>query len=112
MPEALMSMAYLIALLFSWGCIILVDARFRLFLVRSPLRAGAVLALGTVFFLAWDLAGIALGVFLHGPAPFMTGVMLAPELPLEELVFLLFLCHLAMVATLGFQKLLTRREPA
>lgn len=98
------NLLYLGTLLLSAGCMLVVDWRFRLFLFAHPVRAAAVTLTGTAFFLAWDLAGIALGIFLHGPAPYMTGIMLAPELPLEELVFLLFLCHLTMVLVLGAQR--------
>ncbi|WP_223881174.1 lycopene cyclase domain-containing protein [Nesterenkonia ebinurensis] len=100
------SFLYLGSLLISTGCMLLLDWRFRLFVFRAPVRAGLVLVAGTAFFLLWDLAGIALGIFLHGPGPYMTGIMLAPELPLEELFFLLFLCHLTMVLVLGAQRLL------
>lgn len=110
MPDELISMVYLTVLLVSAACMVLVDWRFRLFLFRSPVRATVVLVLGTVFFLAWDLAGIALGIFLHGPGPYMTGIMLAPELPVEELVFLLFLSHLTMVLVLGAHRLLGSAE--
>lgn len=103
-----MSFAYLAALLVSAAGVLLLDARFRLFCWRSPARAATVLALGTAFFLAWDLAGIGLGVFLHGTGPYQTGIMLAPELPLEELVFLLFLCELTMVLVLGARRILDR----
>ncbi|HEV6954581.1 MAG TPA: lycopene cyclase domain-containing protein [Promicromonospora sp.] len=104
-----MSWAYLAVLLVSGACVLAVDRRFRLFVWRSPARAALVLALGTAFFLAWDLTGIALGVFLHGAGPYQTGVLLAPELPLEELVFLLFLCELTMVLVQGARRLLTLR---
>lgn len=110
MPVDLTSMLYLGTLLLSAGCILLVDWRFKIFVFLHPVRAALVTLGGAVFFLAWDLAGIGLGIFLHGPAPYMTGVMLAPELPLEELVFLLFLCHLTMVLVLGSQQLLTVRK--
>ncbi|WP_120005069.1 lycopene cyclase domain-containing protein [Nesterenkonia muleiensis] len=109
MPAELTSLLYLGALLISTGCMLLIDWRYRLFLFAEPLRAVLVLVIGTAFFLLWDLAGIALGIFLHGPGPYMTGVMLAPELPLEELFFLLFLCHLTMVLVLGSQRLLETR---
>jgi lycopene cyclase domain-containing protein len=105
-----MSYAYLAVLLFSAAGVLLLDARHRLFCWRSPGRAAAVLAIGTAFFLAWDLAGIGLGVFFHGTGQYMTGLMLAPELPLEELVFLLFLCELTMVLVLGAQRVLDRAE--
>jgi lycopene cyclase domain-containing protein len=103
-----MSFLYLAVLLVSAGGVLVLDWRYRLFCWDSPARAAAVLAVGTAFFLAWDLAGIGLGVFFHGPGQYMTGVMLAPELPLEELVFLLFLCELTMVLVLGAQRVLGR----
>lgn len=102
-----MSFVYLAVLLFSACGVLILDRRFRLFCWHSPRRAGAVLAVGTAFFLAWDLAGIGLGVFLHGSGPYMTGLMLAPELPLEELMFLVFLCELTMVLVLGAQRVLS-----
>lgn len=109
MPAELTSFFYLGALLISTGCMLLIDWRYRLFLFNDPIRAAVVLVLGTVFFLFWDLAGISLGIFLHGPGPYMTGVMLGPELPLEELFFLLFLCQVTMVLVLGAQRLLEVR---
>jgi lycopene cyclase domain-containing protein len=88
---------------------VLVDVRFRLFLGKDWRRGLVVLATGLAFFLAWDLAGIGLGIFLRGDGPFMTGVMLAPELPLEEPVFLLFLCEVTMVLVLGADRLIRAR---
>ena len=46
----------------------------------------------------WDLAGIGLGIFFRGEPGLLTGVQLAPELPLEELFFLALLCYLTMNA--------------
>ena len=103
-----MSFAYLAVLLVSAAGVLLLDRRYRLFCWQDPARAAVVLALGTVFFLLWDLAGIGLGVFFHGSGHYMTGLMLAPELPVEEFVFLLFLCELTMVLVLGAQRILHR----
>jgi len=55
-----------------------------------------VLVVGVLFFLAWDLCGIGLGIFFRGETLFMTGLLLAPELPVEELFFLTLLCYLTM----------------
>lgn len=101
-----MSFAYLAVLLASAAGVLALDRRFRLFCWHAPARAAAVLAAGTAFFLAWDLTGIALGIFVHGAGPHMTGIMLAPQLPVEELVFLLFFCELTMVLVLGAHRLL------
>ncbi|WP_127791975.1 lycopene cyclase domain-containing protein [Agromyces sp. LHK192] len=92
-----MTLLYLALLLASIGCMVLLDRRFTLFLWRAPRRAAATLAIGLAFLVCWDLAGIAMGIFLHTPNEITTGLMLAPHLPLEEVVFLLFLCYLSMV---------------
>lgn len=105
-----MSMVYLACLLVALTGVVVVDVRFRLFLGRSWRDGLLVLAAGLAFFLAWDLAGIGLGIFLRGEGPFMTGILLAPELPLEEPVFLLFLCEVTMVLVLGADRLLQRRR--
>jgi lycopene cyclase domain-containing protein len=52
---------------------------------------------GIAFFLVWDIAAIASGHYRAGQSEAMTGIMLAPELPLEELVFITFLCYLTLV---------------
>ncbi|WP_448721537.1 lycopene cyclase domain-containing protein [Microbacterium natoriense] len=105
-----MNAIYLLCLLSASVCVIAVDLRFRLFLGRSWRPALLVLAAGLVFFLAWDLAGIGIGVFSRGDAPYLVGLMLAPELPVEEPIFLLFLCEATMVLVLGAQQILGRRS--
>ncbi|MGX1793531.1 lycopene cyclase domain-containing protein [Microbacterium sp. NPDC055312] len=107
-----MSAAYLIALLVSLAGMVLLDVRHRLFLGRDPARAVIVLLLGTAFFLLWDLAGIGLGIFFRDDGAFATGILLAPELPIEEPIFLLFLCELTMVLVCGAEKVLAARRKA
>ena len=62
--------------------------------------------------LAWDLVGIATGVFVKGDSPLLLGIDLAPQLPLEEPLFLAFLSYLALVAWAGADRLLARRARA
>lgn len=88
---------YLAMLLGALGCMALLDRRFSLVFPRSPWRAAAVLATGTAFLLAWDVLAIGNGFYHRGESTAMTGVLLAPELPLEELVFVVFLCYLTLV---------------
>lgn len=92
-----MAVIYLASLLASLGCMVLLDRRFRLVLWRAPRAGAVVLAVGLVFFLAWDLAAIASQHYSAGTSEAMTGIMLAPELPLEEILFILFLSYLTLV---------------
>ena len=111
-----MMLAYLGVLLAGIACMALLDARFRLVFGapgrRRRRRAIVVLAIGLVFFLAWDVAGIALGIFHRGENAVSTGILLAPELPLEELVFLGFLCYLTLVLYTGALRLIAAKEAA
>jgi lycopene cyclase domain-containing protein len=96
--EALtMGLVYLMSLLGGLACMALLDRRYRLFFWNRPAAAAAVLLIGVGFFLMWDVAGIRLDIFHRGETPIMTGVLVAPELPLEEVFFLAFLCYVTMI---------------
>lgn len=88
---------YLAAILVSGAGIAAIDARYRLAAFAAPVRTAVAVTVGVLFFVAWDLVGIATGVFVKGDSSLYVGVDLAPELPLEEPVFLAFLCYLALV---------------
>jgi len=105
-----MGFVYLAALLAAIGCMLLLDRRFRLFFWRAPLAASVVTLVGTAFFLVWDVWGIALGIFLRGDGAIATGILLAPELPIEEPVFLVFLVLCTMVLFTGSSRLLAARR--
>lgn len=107
-----MSWAYLVALLVSTAGMATIDARHRLFLWRAPRRAVLVLAVGLAYFLIWDAAGILTGLFRHMDSRFATGVLLAPHMPVEEIVFLIFLCYLTMVLLMAAGRALGRARPA
>jgi lycopene cyclase domain-containing protein len=107
-----MGILYLLGLLIALTGMVMLDRRFRLFFWRAPVRAAVVLVVGVVFFLAWDLSGIGLGIFFRGETSFMTGLQVAPELPVEELFFLTLLCYLTMNVFRGAQLLLERRRTA
>lgn len=102
--------AYLLAILVSAAGIIALDARFRLAAWRARGRTLVAVAVGTVFFIAWDVVGIAAGVFVKGDSPLYLGIDLAPHLPVEEPVFLAFLCYLALVTWAGARRVLERRS--
>ena len=91
-----MGLIYLAALAVSLTGMVTLDRRFRLFFWRGPVRAAVILVVGVAFFLVWDVFGITLGIFFRGETSFMTGVLVGPELPLEEVFFLCLLCYFAM----------------
>ena len=101
-------LVYLGLLLGALACMALLDHRARLLLYSAhPVRGAVVLLAGTVVFLAWDVVAIAEGFYERGGAA-MTGIELAPHLPLEELFFVLFLCYFTLV----LHGLLARRAAA
>jgi len=101
---------YLGALLVSLGGLALLDRRFRLAFWYDARRSAWTVGLGVVGFLLWDLAGLALGIFARGDSPHMTGVLLAPELPLEEAFFLALLSYVALLAWRWFDRSAVQRE--
>jgi lycopene cyclase domain-containing protein len=103
---------YLAALLVSIAGLVTLDLRWKVFLGAAPRRAAAVLAVGVAGFLLWDLAGVGLGIFFEGESGLLVGVDLAPDVPLEELFFLILLCLSAMEAFGLLQRLLGRARGA
>ena len=99
-----MHLSYLIVLLLTLGCMVLCDWRFTLAFFAEARRAALLSAAVVALFLLWDALGIATGTFFRGDSPFMTGVELAPEMPLEEPIFLFFLTYLTLNVTSGARK--------
>ena len=91
-----MGLVYLAALLVALTGMVVLDRRFHLFYWANARRAVTVHVVGIVFFLVWDVYGIGQGLFFRGETSFMTGILLAPELPLEELFFLTLLTYMTM----------------
>src|SRR5829696_5778938 len=89
---------YLGALLVALAGLATLDWRHRLAFWSDARRAAVCVGVGVVVFLLWDLAGLALGIFARGQSPHMTGVLLAPDLPLEEAFFLTLLSYNALLA--------------
>ncbi|MGN7979060.1 lycopene cyclase domain-containing protein [Microbacterium sp. 22195] len=99
-----MSLVYAAALVLSGACLVLLDLRFALVMRRRPAAAAIALVAGLAFFIAWDAAGIALGVFRHVDSHWASGMLLAPEFPVEELLFLLFLSYLTLILLSGWRR--------
>lgn len=99
-----MSVAYLAALVVSLLGLGVLDRRFRLALFDQPRRTALTVALGVAFFLVWDLIGVELGIFFIGGAPYQTGLVVAPEVPVEELLFLTLLNYQTLLLWLAFSR--------
>ncbi len=95
---------YLLALAVSLLGMGLIDLKHKLALFVQPLRTLVTLAISVVMFLIWDLVGIAQGIFFRGSGPYLTGITIAPELPIEEVFFLTLLSYTILIAYLGFAK--------
>ncbi|GII98495.1 lycopene cyclase domain-containing protein [Sediminihabitans luteus] len=106
----LTGLAYLTALAVSLGGLALIDRRLRLAFWHAPRRSAVVLLVAVVVFLAWDVAGLALGIFARGDSPHQTGLLLAPELPVEEAVFLTLLSYTTLLAWRGTDRWWRRRQ--
>lgn len=96
-----MGFVYLLALAISITGMVVLDRRFGLVLWADARRGAIVLAGGVAFLLLWDVVGIGAGVFFRGQTEFMTGLLIGPELPVEEVFFLTLLCYCAMNAYRG-----------
>ena len=91
-----MSWVYLVAIVVSTLGMGVLDWRYKLALWADFRRTIVTVAIGVTVFIIWDIFGIALGIFFSGQSEFMTGVYLAPEFPIEELLFLTFLCYFTL----------------
>jgi len=93
----MLKFAYLLALLFSLFGILLLDKRYKLAAFFNISRTLTTLATVVVVFIIWDILGIKLGIFFSGHSPYMSGVYLAPDFPIEEIFFLIFLCYFTLI---------------
>jgi lycopene cyclase domain-containing protein len=109
MEGSSLTLWYLASLLISIAGLTALDFRSKLAFFSAPLRATITMVIGVVFFLLWDVAGIALGIFFRGDSPFLSGWQLAPELPIEELFFLIVLCYSTLLVFLAARNRLARK---
>ena len=101
---------YLLALTVSLFGLFLLDRRFKLVFFKDWLAGTVAIVVGVAFFLIWDLFGITNGIFFRGETPGLTGLMVAPELPLEEVFFLTLLCYTTLEVFLGLGRFVHGRR--
>ncbi len=88
---------YLGLLVFSLIGTVLLDRRWKLALFVDARRTVLVIVLSIAFFLAWDITGVSNGVFFKGDSELLIGWDIATEVPIEEVVFLTLLTHVALL---------------
>ena len=88
---------YLASIVFSMFGMVVTDWRYKLAFWKDVRRSILTIAVGAGLFIVWDIFGISLGIFFSGHSAFMSGIYLAPEFPIEELFFLVFLCYFTLV---------------
>lgn len=104
MEGAQVSFLYLAALVVSIAGLATLDFKFKLAIAKSK-RYLCLILIPLVFFLTWDLAGIASGIFFRGNTQHLTGILLSEELPLEEIFFLILLSYSALLLLKAFTRL-------
>ncbi|MEH6622749.1 MULTISPECIES: lycopene cyclase domain-containing protein [Dietzia] len=97
----MIGLAYLAVQVISFAGILVIDHRWKLAAFRAPAATALSVTAAVALLLTWDVLGVRSGVFFRGQTDFMTGLLVAPEIPLEEVVFLAFLSHLALVCATG-----------
>jgi lycopene cyclase domain-containing protein len=102
--ERLGLILYLAALTVSLLGMGLIDFKHKLALFAQPVRTAITIAVAVTVFLIWDLVGISQGIFFRGEGPYLTGITIAPELPIEEVFFLTLLSYTILIAYLGVAK--------
>ena len=94
----MIGLAYLAVQALSFAGILVIDHRWRLAAFRAPAATALAVTAAVALFLTWDVLGVRSGVFFRGTTDFMTGLLIAPEIPVEEVVFLAFLCATGVTA--------------
>lgn len=92
-----MAWLYFASLLISLGCLGLVDWRYKLALFYDYRRTLKTILPVIGIFIVWDILGILLGIFYHGGSQFSLPIRLAPEFPVEELLFLTLLSYVSLL---------------
>lgn len=97
----MIGLAYLAVQLVSFAGIAVLDHRWKLAAFRAPAATVLAVTAAVTLFLTWDVLGVRSGVFFRGQTDFMTGLQVAPEIPVEEVVFLAFLSYLGLLCATG-----------
>ena len=96
--------SYLVALVVSIACLLLIDYRYKLAFWHDARRTSLTLACAIAIFIVWDIFGISLGIFFHGGSEYALPFLIAPEFPVEELFFLFLLTFVTLLLYRGGER--------
>lgn len=100
----MLAWAYLVALVVSISCLLLIDYRWKLAFWHDARRTALTIGCAMAIFIVWDIIGISLGIFFHGGSHFALPFVIAPEFPIEELFFLFLLTFVTLLLYRGVQR--------
>jgi lycopene cyclase domain-containing protein len=92
-----MQLVYLTAILVGISGMGIIDWRFKLALFYDWRRTLSTVGAMMVLFIAWDIAGMRFDIFFAGSSQYVTGIMFAFNVPLEEIFFLLLLSYMPLI---------------
>ncbi|WP_062077268.1 lycopene cyclase domain-containing protein [Demequina globuliformis] len=98
------SWAYLAGLLVSLAGLATLDWRYRVALFDQPRRTLVTVGLAVVALLIWDFIGVGLGIFFIGDTEYLSGITVAPEVPIEEIFFLILLTYQTLLLWRAFAR--------
>lgn len=99
---------YALILCVSLTGLVLIDRRWALVAFgKTPARKKATfmtLLITTGFFIIWDIAGILLGIFYTNTLYTLGINIFTPNLPIEEIIFLILLVYSVLIVGAGLDK--------
>ena len=88
---------YISALIIAICGLAVIDRKYTLAFWFDARRTWITLLTAEAVFIVWDVLGIRMGIFFVGTSKYITGIRLAPELPIEEIFFLFLLVYNALI---------------
>ena len=85
------------ALLGALFCMGLIDYKHRYAWFKDRPRTLRTIIPAVLVFVLWDIAGIRLHIFASHNATYRSGLLLGPNFPVEELLFLTLLTYTALI---------------
>ncbi len=92
---------YCAALVIAICGLLVLDAQYKLAFWYDHLRTIKVLGIGMTVFIIWDILGILLGIFSHGDSLYSLPFVIAPNFPIEELLFLFVFTYTTLILYRG-----------